>query len=60
MQWKMLLPYVMADVIAIYECLCQMFVPLLITLVSHLIVSKLADVVALSSSLCGRCCCHGG
>ena len=48
MQWQMLLPYVMADVIAIYEYLWQMFVPLLITLVSLLVVSKLADVTALS------------
>ena len=37
MQWEMLLPYVMVDVIAIYEYLWQMFVLLLITLVSLLV-----------------------
>ena len=42
----MLLPYVMADVIAIHKYLWQMLVPLFITLVSHSIVLKLADVVA--------------
>ena len=50
MLWLMLLPYVsiVADVCAIVN-----------NIGSHLIVSKLADVIALNLYFCGRCYCHG-